>query len=542
MKHWNALVIVGALASIGVVSCSREQHSQVSTERAQEDPNSSPFASEAEMADLPPHWRAELLWPTQTQIENNRMPLDQKLVKKAVDDTMRYLAMVLQDKWVPNRSDVDILPLKSSLEGCDAVWLRYERGDYAIQVVSTSAQIAVAIRDRKTVSKDEINQSRAKKHVSSMLDKFFRESEKIQRISMNRVKETKTGVFGYPTIAGPMADYWWGLVSWWTNGNTILIGTGKYDGGPWSPDLEKDWFSKKVAPPPQNDREITKAVDELAEYRGMEDPEELIDRIAAVGDKAVTHLIQRFEKKENDNLVVCLCKIGTDRSLAYVRRLLDKHQSQDPRLTVIRNYPAAKEDDILPALVDIVTGPQDYVRYKAEERLECMIKRKPSRAGALVAALKDDGPRDDGNFTTYEILASVSGYNHTWGFVPPGEDGAAYRRKFWRDWWARNKDKDRFGWLEEAVTSSPDSEPRQCEALGSMASLRDKRAVPYLLKALDSPSDKIKFYAVQGLRYLDSGVPDTKYTYEMFVKEKAKVIPALRQQFSGTTENMKGRN
>jgi hypothetical protein len=216
-----------------------------------------------------------------------------------------------------------------------------------------------------------------------------------------------------------------------------------------------------------------------------------------------------------------------------VRQVLADHDRRFATVAAIREYPVSREAEILPLLIGILGEQPSFLGYTAAERLEEMIKRKPCPAGQLVAALNDDESSEqakEANSRLCDVLASVSGYMHT---VPAA--GRAAEIGFWRQWWTRNKDKDRWGWLVEAVTSAPDNESRQSYALGTMAGLRDKRAVPYLLNALESPSGKIRYYAVCGLNFLDSGIADASYTYEKFLKEEAHIISSLRQKY-GTGE------
>lgn len=258
-----------------------------------------------------------------------------------------------------------------------------------------------------------------------------------------------------------------------------------------------------------------------------------IDEVASFGEAAVPSVLKIYEQTDDEAcwpLVACLCQIQTDTSLNFVQGILREHKQRRATSAAIRYYPIPREDDITEHLIGLV-GIQ-AVGYDATERLKKMIDRKPSRAGLLVSALKDDKDQESYAYELGETLAFVSGYSHTWCvWVPPGRDPVAFRNDFWREWWKRNKDKDVIGWLVEAVTS--DNESRQAEALQRLWATGDKRAQPYFLKALDSPSTRVQYWGVVGMKSMRGDIPNSglQYTWETFEKEKNTVIPGFK---SGT--------
>ena len=282
---------------------------------------------------------------------------------------------------------------------------------------------------------------------------------------------------------------------------------------------------------------IEQAIDQMLAGPGHKvEMQPLIDRIASFREAAVPSLIQRYEKTDDDRcwpLMSCMCQIGTDTSLNFVRQVLSEHKKKWATSRAIKDYPISKEDDIAPELIDLV-GVREQ-SYDAVERLKKMIDRKPSRAGQLVGALRDDHSLEAYEYELGEILAFVSGYSHTWCVgVPPGQDAVAYRNNFWREWWARNKDNGVFEWLQEAVIS--DNESRQAEALQRLWAIGDKRATPYFRKALDSLSNRVQYWAVVGLKGVEGTMPKSGYLSETFDKEKDSIIPALKLKFSKTDE------
>jgi hypothetical protein len=260
-----------------------------------------------------------------------------------------------------------------------------------------------------------------------------------------------------------------------------------------------------------------------------------IDEVASFGEAAVLHLIKWYNQTDDKAcwpLVACLCQIQTDSALRFVQGILKEHKKEWATRSAIKDYPVTREDDITESLIELVRM-RGVVGYDATERLKKMIDRKPSRAGQLVSALKDDKAQESFAYELGEILAFVSGYSHTWCCfgVPPGRDPVTFRNDFWRDWWKRNKDNDVFAWLVEAVTS--DNESRQAEALQRLWAVADKHALPYFLKALDSPSTRVQYWGVVGLKSVQGTLPHSglQYTWEIFEKEKNTIIPSLKQEF-----------
>lgn len=257
-----------------------------------------------------------------------------------------------------------------------------------------------------------------------------------------------------------------------------------------------------------------------------------IDQVAAFGDAAVPSVVKTYEQADDGAcwpLVACLCQIQTDAALSFVQGILRENKKRRSIEAAIRYYPIRREDDITEILIGLVGV--ETVGYDATERLKKMIDRKPSRAGLLVAALKDDKSEERYAYKLGEILAFASGYSHTWCVgVPPGHDPVVFRNDFWREWWNRNGNKDVFGWLVEAVTSDKDS--RQAQALQRLWAIRDKRAMPYFLKALDSHSTRVQYWGVVGLKQLEGSLPKAGYLWETFDKEKDSIIPLLKQKFA----------
>ena len=257
-----------------------------------------------------------------------------------------------------------------------------------------------------------------------------------------------------------------------------------------------------------------------------------IDEVAAFGDDALPALNKKYEGTDDDKcwpIVSCMCKIGTDASLRFVRQILKEHKKPQAASKAVNDYPISREDEITPLLIDLLDMPRP-LRYDAEERLKKMVGRKPSIAGELVGAMKD-GINNGNDSKLGSILAFVSGYSNLWAVtMVPGEAPIRITNNFWREWWSRNKEKDVFGWLEESINAG--DENHQSTVLERMWAIKDSRASPYFLKALDSPSPGIQYWGVAGLRSLDgTPLPQTGYPYERFLKEKDGLIMELKKKW-----------
>ncbi|MCY3020854.1 MAG: hypothetical protein NTW87_17695 [Planctomycetota bacterium] len=264
-----------------------------------------------------------------------------------------------------------------------------------------------------------------------------------------------------------------------------------------------------------------------------------IDEVAAFGDEAVPLLIKTYDVTDDDKcwpLVSCLCAIGTDTSLQFVRQILKEPKKIWAVSSAIKDYPIAREDDITALLIEVVRVPrlgakQGFkMNFDADDRLKKMIERKPSRAGQLVEALRDDDTVGAYGTPLGSILAFVSGYSNLWAVTMPGKDPVKITNKFWTEWWSRNKAKDVFGWLQESIAAN--GEEHKTTVLQRMRATKDRRALPYFLKALESPSPNVQYCGVAGLKSLEgTPLPQTGYTFETFLKEKDGLIMELKRKY-----------
>ena len=170
--------------------------------------------------------------------------------------------------------------------------------------------------------------------------------------------------------------------------------------------------------------------------------------------------------------------------------------------------------------------------YDSTERLRKMIDRKPARAGQLAATLNDDNSKDEQGRQIGDILAFVSGYSNLWAVkASSNSEPVKITNKWWREWWNRNKDRDIFGWLEESI--SIDNEEHKTTVLQRMSAIKDKRALPYFLKALDSPRPDVQYWGVTGLQGLDVGFQGKQlpYTYEAFLEKKDGLVLEFKKKY-----------
>jgi len=263
--------------------------------------------------------------------------------------------------------------------------------------------------------------------------------------------------------------------------------------------------------------------------------EERMDRVARHGTNAVPPLVETYAETGSDRrwmLAACLCRIGDDESLGFLRTILRSHEDRRATTEVIVGYPLAHEDQILPLLIDLLEVPQQS--FHAQERLQNMIFRKPERAGVLVGAMDPSVESPTGrNWLIGEVLAYVSGHSHTWCcFGPADTNWGAWQHAFWTAWWERNRGKEPVDWLVETFRSDPKNDSRQSQALQILGVLKDPRVVPVLLEGLGAESERVRYWAVVGLKRLEETLDASGYTVEAFREEEARVIEHLRRRFT----------
>jgi hypothetical protein len=272
-------------------------------------------------------------------------------------------------------------------------------------------------------------------------------------------------------------------------------------------------------------QEIEQDIDQmLAHSHGMLELEHTVAPVVKRGPDAVKPLIARYlSGKPQDQLILalCLCKLPTEESLAFLCDILQKHDSvRDKNVgllyLVIRSFPEEYEDRITDLLIDIVASRRQG-SWDAAERLGGMLKRKPAIAGELVRALPDDDSSNGCNWGIYEVLEPVSGYSL-----------GTFSNQFWRAWWSRNEKKDFIDWRIEAFLSDPRNAQRKYNALANLGAQHDWRAVPVLLQGLEDNSAEVRYSSVCCLwEFL--GQVHEPYSFDKFRQEEADVIVKLKR-------------
>ncbi len=263
-----------------------------------------------------------------------------------------------------------------------------------------------------------------------------------------------------------------------------------------------------------------------------------IERIVKYGEPAVKHLIDKYNAIKDEKrwpIVVCLSQIPTDASINFLKDILKHHEGRYSTSATIKNFPIEYEDGILPMLIELLTvQPTRFFRWDTSERLKEMTEREPERAGFLISNLKNDTLYKDRNEQIYEILEYVSGYHH-WSWAeskiePKTEaDFITLRNSFWHDWWSKNKSKDQVEWLGEHLSS--DNEWRRAHACAVLGSLNDPKIIPFLLKSLDDNSQRVRYWAVIGLKKWNNTYPSGGYLFEVFKQEEREEIKKLKEYF-----------
>lgn len=186
-----------------------------------------------------------LKWPTSEQIE--RLRSDKRPSENTFFAPLRTLRTILNERWIPSDLVDRMLCLKQSINGNDAVYVRYACEGYNIQIVQTTATIGVTIQATNTTHSTEVSKftaEDARKAIGTTIDQFFNESEKIKVVSLREIKATSYGFSGKSGFESPIVGSfmnWWGLVSWYTDGHTYAFIFGKPSRA--TPPVEKkEWF------------------------------------------------------------------------------------------------------------------------------------------------------------------------------------------------------------------------------------------------------------------------------------------------------------
>lgn len=233
----NLYLLLGAI----VMTANESGGKQI---KVQKIPNDYAVLAESVVGDLHAFKKASFAWPAESTINAQSVDHSRKAVQDACKSTLHWLSAVLHSDFVPQESELQLFPLKSQVQAHDVVRLRYKTDDYMMQVMSTSSGITVIIKDVSEEAPGKpIDIGQAKTYVRQCIDRFLNEADHVKSVSMKNVHMTKHGVEGLPEVEPETCNYWWGLVSWWTDGNTVLFSTGKADGSAVEPTLKKDWLS-----------------------------------------------------------------------------------------------------------------------------------------------------------------------------------------------------------------------------------------------------------------------------------------------------------
>jgi hypothetical protein len=184
-------------------------------------------------------------WPSEEALRRRRIAVTSDAVASAIRSTVNWCERILKRQWVPDDLERRLVPLRSEIAGHDAIRARYEVDGNLIQLVSTSSGFIVFIRPVATQDQ-ALSQEEKSRLVIRVLNEFLNEPENIRAVSMSLVAAHPDGTLeGQPVIQRETLNYWWGLVSWWTDGRVLRFSTGKADGGSTVPSLKKDWLTRE---------------------------------------------------------------------------------------------------------------------------------------------------------------------------------------------------------------------------------------------------------------------------------------------------------
>lgn len=254
-----------------------------------------------------------------------------------------------------------------------------------------------------------------------------------------------------------------------------------------------------------------------------------VAKIVAFGDQAVPALIEEVQKTDGDwkkrPLIASLCRIGSDRARDFLRDFLNKRNQQETMSVamLIQEYPIKNEMEIRDTLINLLFYPNVLWNWEVSERSKAMIVRNPQWIGFIIKRLGDAKP-DSAPVSVYTVLENITGYDLWACFEVKGE---CLRDEFWRQWWKRNQNKNQIEWLLEPLRS--ENAWRREQACKTLFNVSHPRVKDYFLKLIDDPEQKVRYWAVYGLKRLEGFKDD--YLFEDYIKNEQKDITELKQKF-----------
>lgn len=201
------------------------------------------------IADLHSAKTSVLVWPTSNDEHRASRCVDtnNKAFWNAINSTEDWIEEFLCREWFLKEPGpcTSWIPLKHWYNGEDDVLcVRYKIGEYLFQIFATSHVISIAIKDEALEPFTEpLGVEEAKQRVFNMASRFFKYSEPVRTIPMDRVKRTSCGVQGRFGTGKELSQ--WDYSSWWTDGNTVLFQIRKYADEGFEPKVPTDWLPVK---------------------------------------------------------------------------------------------------------------------------------------------------------------------------------------------------------------------------------------------------------------------------------------------------------
>lgn len=231
-------------------------------------------------------------WPDVATLEGaGRVPADAKEVSFPRNQTQEWLHKVLAESWLPE-SDTPIIFLQNEFDGRDVVRMRWKHEHWHIQVSQTASIFTIKLTPINGSGTGTSSEARAKKAKEMCLNIFAKEgrrwgtqgdvisvenlNEKITRYTFESGKrlDLKGSVWGRgktmqehgvrspksteQTLRQRCADnpdwdmnevawqYWFRMVEWWNDGESIGFYFLKKEEGAWMPNYEgnidRGWF------------------------------------------------------------------------------------------------------------------------------------------------------------------------------------------------------------------------------------------------------------------------------------------------------------
>jgi len=223
-------------------------------ERVKELSSNFQFYSNETISKLPIFISKEsVMWMDDKVIKERKMERNVVEVDLAMRNVIKWIKIVVKERWIPEDIERRFLALRESLEGDDAIWTRYQCEEYAIQIVVSYGVIVFSVKSIKDNNGSVLidDESKVKSFIAKSVDRFLNKSDEINKLLTDEKKKMLTEIVIGDGVAyidsKTFSNLWWEWLEWCTDGKTITFWIPKTDERTAieQPTRVKHWFSKE---------------------------------------------------------------------------------------------------------------------------------------------------------------------------------------------------------------------------------------------------------------------------------------------------------